>query len=114
MLDYYSGIDFDIGIAPLLDTPFTRSKSPIKAIEYNALGIPVVASNVGPYRDYVVDGVNGFLCDTEAEWVDRLNLLVSDADLRASMSEQARQVAGLHTIDQTAPLWEAAFRSLEA
>lgn len=113
MLDYYSGIDFDIGIAPLLDTRFTRSKSPIKAIEYNALGIPVIASNVGPYRDYVVDGVNGFLCDTEAEWVDRLNLLISDSGLRESMSVQARQVARLHTIDQTAPLWEAAFRTLE-
>lgn len=113
MLDYYSGIDFDIGIAPLLDTPFTRSKSPIKAIEYNALGIPVIASNVGPYRDYVIDGVNGFLCDTEAEWVDRLELLISDADLRTSMSVQARRVARLHTIDQTAPLWESTFRSLE-
>lgn len=114
MLDYYSGLDFDIGIAPLLDTPFTRSKSPIKAIEYNALGIPVIASNVGPYRDYVVDGVNGFLCDTEAEWTDRLNLLIEDTALRESMSVQARQTARFYTIDQTAPLWEAAFRTLEA
>lgn len=114
MLDYYSGVDFDIGIAPLLDTPFTRSKSPIKAIEYNALGIPVIASNTGPYRDYVIDGVNGFLCNTEQEWTDRLNLLISDAGLRESMSEQSRRVARLHTIDQTAPLWEAAFRTLEA
>jgi glycosyltransferase involved in cell wall biosynthesis len=113
MLEYYSGIDFDIGIAPLLDTPFTRSKSPIKAIEYNALGIPVIASNNGPYRDYVVDGVNGFLCDTEAEWVDRLNLLIEDTELRESMAVQSRETARLHTIDQTAPLWEAAFRTLE-
>lgn len=113
MLDYYSGIDFDIGIAPLLDTAFTRSKSPIKAIEYNALGIPVIASNVGPYRDYVIDGVNGFLVDTEAEWVDRLELLIADTDLRHSMSASARDHARAHTIDQTAPLWEAAFRGLE-
>lgn len=112
MLDYYSGIDFDIGIAPLLDTAFTRSKSPIKAIEYNALGIPVVASNVGPYRDYVVDGVNGFLVDTEDEWVDRLNLLISDTDLRRRMGEAGREHAKAHTIEQTAPMWEAAFRSL--
>lgn len=114
MLEYYSGIDFDIGIAPLLDTAFTRSKSPIKAIEYNALGIPVVASNAGPYRDYVIDGVNGFLCNTEAEWVDRLNLLIEDTELRESMGRQARRVARLHTIDQTAPMWEKAFRDLEA
>lgn len=114
MLEYYSGLDFDIGLAPLLDTAFTRSKSPIKAIEYNALGIPVIASNAGPYKDYVVDGVNGFLCNTEAEWTDRLNLLINDTELRESMSVKAREVARLHTIDQTAPLWEAAFRKLEA
>jgi len=114
MLEYYSGIDFDIGLAPLLDTPFTRSKSPIKAIEYNALGIPVIASNVGPYREYVVDGVNGFLVDTEAEWVDRINLLLEDTDLRNTMGVAAREHAKSHTIDKTAPLWEAAFRALEA
>jgi glycosyltransferase involved in cell wall biosynthesis len=114
MLEYYSGIDFDIGIAPLLDTPFTRSKSPIKAIEYNALGIPVIASNVGPYRDYVVDGVNGFLVNTEKEWVDRLNLLLTDTDMRLSMGDAARVHARAHTIEQTAPLWEKAFRTLEA
>lgn len=113
MLDYYSGIDFDIGIAPLLDTPFTRSKSPIKAIEYNALGIPVVASNAGPYKDYVVDGVNGFLCDTEAEWVDRLELLINDVELREQMGAAGREHAKAHTIDKTVPLWEAAFRGLE-
>lgn len=114
MLEYYSGIDFDIGVAPLLDTPFTRSKSPIKAIEYNALGIPVIASNVGPYKEYVVDGVNGFLVDTPAEWTDRLNLLIEDSDLRATMSAAARQHAKAHTIDRTAHLWETAFRNLEA
>lgn len=114
MLDYYSGIDFDIGIAPLLDTPFTRSKSPIKAIEYNALGIPVIASNVGPYRDYVVDGVTGFLVDTEEEWVDRLELLISDTDLRAQMGARAREHARAYTVEHTAPMWEAAFRTLEA
>ena len=113
MLEYYSGIDFDIGIAPLLDTAFTRSKSPIKAIEYNALGIPVIASNNGPYKDYVVDGVNGFLCDTEDEWVDRLNLLIEDTEIRETMAVKSRETAAAHTIDQTAPLWEAAFRTLE-
>jgi glycosyltransferase involved in cell wall biosynthesis len=113
MLDYYSGVDFDIGLAPLLDTEFTRSKSPIKAIEYNALGIPVIASNVGPYKDYIIDGVNGFLVNTETEWVDRMNLLLEDADMRARMGAAGRVHAEAHTINHTAPLWEAAFRSLE-
>jgi glycosyltransferase involved in cell wall biosynthesis len=74
----------------------------------------VIASDVGPYRDYVIDGVNGFLVDTEAEWIDRLELLIADTDLRTSMGAQAREHAKAYTIDRTAPLWEAAFRTLEA
>ncbi len=42
---------WDVGIAPLVDTPFTAAKSAIKAMDYAALGLAVVASDVGPYRD---------------------------------------------------------------
>ena len=44
-----------------------QSKSAIRAIEYGALGIPVVASDVGPYRDHIVDGVTGYLIRREHE-----------------------------------------------
>jgi glycosyltransferase involved in cell wall biosynthesis len=112
MLAYYSSIDFDIGLAPLEDTIFTRSKSYIKALEYGALGIPVVASDVGPYREYVEDGVTGFLVRSEAEWIDRIRLLVEDADLRERMGAAAREKARRHTIQAGWGQWETVFRSL--
>ena len=34
---------WDIGIAPLADTPFNRCKSPIKTLDYAALGLAVLA-----------------------------------------------------------------------
>ncbi len=40
-----------IGLAPLLDTPFNRCKSSLKALDYAALGIAVLASDVPVYRD---------------------------------------------------------------
>jgi glycosyltransferase involved in cell wall biosynthesis len=51
--------DFDIGLSPLRDTQFARSKSPLKALEYGALGIPVVAANVEPYASFVRHGETG-------------------------------------------------------
>jgi len=112
LIDYYKTIDFDIGLAPLEDTVFTRSKSYIKALEYGALGIPVIASAAGPYLDYVEDGVTGFLVRKESEWIDRMQLLIADADLRESMGAAGREKARKHTIQQGWTQWETVFRSL--
>jgi glycosyltransferase involved in cell wall biosynthesis len=42
---------FDVGLAPLIDTIFNRGKSNIKQLEYAALGLPTIASDLPPYRD---------------------------------------------------------------
>lgn len=42
-------VGWDIGIAPLADTQFNRSRSSVKLKEYAATGIPWLASPVGPY-----------------------------------------------------------------
>jgi len=36
---------FDVGIAWVADTPFNRCKSPLRALQYGAAGVPVVASS---------------------------------------------------------------------
>ncbi len=45
-----AALDADIAVAPLLDTDFNRCKSPLKLLEYAALELPVIASNVHAYR----------------------------------------------------------------
>jgi glycosyltransferase involved in cell wall biosynthesis len=40
---------WSIGLAPLADDPFNRSKSDLKLLEYAALGLAAVASRRGPY-----------------------------------------------------------------
>jgi glycosyltransferase involved in cell wall biosynthesis len=112
IFDYYRGIDFDIGIAPLADTVFNRSKSAIKAIEYGALGIPVVASDVGPYRDYVINGKTGYLVRSEHEWGKRLYELVNDEAMRTEMGAAAKEHAAGFTIQTGWRLWEQAYSTL--
>ena len=110
--DYYAGIDFDIGIAPLVANDFNRSKSAIKAMEYGALGVPVVASDVGPYREYVRHGETGFLVRAPHEWGRYLHALVSDEAMRTEMGAAARREAAKWTIQDLWPAWAAAYRSL--
>ena len=58
---------WDIGIAPLADTPFNRCKSAIKALDYAAIGLPVLASDRAVYRGSLADGPGGWLLpDDEA------------------------------------------------
>lgn len=109
---FYRGIDFDVGVAPLADTTFNRSKSHIRALEYAALGIPVVASDVPAYADMVIDGVTGFLVSSEQEWEQRLAELIADEGLREQMGVKAREHAAGWTITEGAALWEQAYQRL--
>lgn len=109
---YYRSIDFDIGLAPLVESVFNRSKSSIKALEYSALGIPVIASYSEPYREFVVDGETGYLIRREHEWTKRLYELVNDAAMREEMGAKAKAHAARWTIEDGYRLWLDAYRSL--
>ena len=79
----------DINIATLADTRFNRCKSAIKWYEASALKIPTLASNAGPYADEIVDGETGLLFSTPQEFVEKLELLVKDPDLRKRIGQNA-------------------------
>jgi len=79
--------NFDIGLAPIIENSFNDSKSALKAIEYGACGIPVIASKSGPYKDYVRDGETGFLIKPGKDWAPTIRKLLKDRDLRVRMGE---------------------------
>ena len=87
---------WDIGIAPLVDTAFTRSKSHIKWMEYAMFEIPTIASYVYPYfmpikgRKTITDGKNGILARSH-EWFDKLEMLILDKEMRETIGKNAKQ-----------------------
>lgn len=109
---YYELIDFEIGIVPVRDTAFGRSKSALKALEYNAKGIPVIASNVKPYQEYIDHGENGFIVKADHEWGKYLGLLANNPDLRKEMGEKGKQYAAKFTHQANWKLWEQAYEGL--
>lgn len=80
---------FDVNIAPLADTPFNAAKSAIKFYEAAALKVPTLAQNTGPYAAEIIDGDTGFLFSQPVDFVEKLEALVKDADLRGKMGERA-------------------------
>ena len=82
---------WDIGIAPLADTLFNRCKSAIKALDYAALGLPVLASDRAAYRGSLAEGPGGrLLPDDEDAWFVALTSLVRDVRLRRKLADGAR------------------------
>lgn len=94
------GLDFDIALAPLRPEAFNRSKSYIKVLEAAARGIPVVASDYGPYSDFVEDGFTGILCKTPKDWTDAIVTLIKDRELRHTMGINAWSKAQDYTIEK--------------
>jgi glycosyltransferase involved in cell wall biosynthesis len=79
-----------VGIMPLPDTPHTRGKCALKALQYMAVGRPVVVSPVGVNAEIVRDGENGMLAATTEQWVEALERLADSPDLRARLAAAGR------------------------
>ena len=75
-----------IGLAPLLPTPFNAARAATKMFDYRRMGAVGIFSDVPPYRDSVKHGANGWLVsNTPARWVEAIERLANDGDLRASL-----------------------------
>ena len=81
----------DINLAPLeLNNIFCRAKSEIKFVEAAALGVPTVASRIDPFAAAITHGKDGFLAGGTPEWIEHLDRLAADAELRRCIGEAAR------------------------
>jgi hypothetical protein len=103
----------DVGLAPLRATLFNASKTPLKAMEFGALGAPVVASRVAPYDGYVRDGDTGFLCATPKDWRQALDALM-DPDVRRAMGSANRLQACANLVEDHAYRWLKAYQQVMA
>ena len=54
-------------------------------------GIPSVSTTHGMSKHLIKNGSDGFLVNTEDEWVSKLSVLIKDEDLRYKMGDIARQ-----------------------
>lgn len=106
---------FDIGVYPLPIDDWVRGKSGLKAIQYMAFALPCVATEVGTTPLLIRDGENGLLVRTEDQWVDALEHLVRDPDLRRRLGMAARADAvEKYSLRAIAGQYQAILNSLES
>jgi glycosyltransferase involved in cell wall biosynthesis len=82
---------FDIGIMPLPDNQWTQGKCAMKGLLYMGLGVPAVLASVGMNKDVIRDGENGFLAQTDDDWLAKLSELINNEQLRARIGKEGRK-----------------------
>jgi glycosyltransferase involved in cell wall biosynthesis len=85
----------DVGIMPLPNDAWSKGKCGLKALQFMALGKPTICSPVGVNTEIIQDGQNGFIADTQAEWVAKLKLLLRSPELREQLG-----LAGRATVEE--------------
>lgn len=95
----------DIGIMPLIDSPWEKGKCGFKLIKYMACSKPMIASPVSANLDIVVHGNNGYLADTLLEWENYLLKLIQDPNQCKIFGEEGRKkMVNQYSLQATAPV----------
>ena len=81
----------DIGLYPLSEDEWSLGKGGLKVMQYMSIGIPSVATNHGTAKNIINHGENGFLVNTDEEWIASIKNLIEDSDLRDKIGSSARK-----------------------
>lgn len=84
--NYLKSLNIDIGIAPLMDCEFNKSKSNIKSLEYTAAGIPGVYSNIEPYSNLTMTA------ETDEYFIDCIESMVDNDNKRNYVFERDHNI----------------------
>ena len=80
-----------IGLAPVLDTPFNRARSPTRFFDITRAGAVGLYSETGPCRSLVAHNVEGLLLPNQpAQWAAAVLNLIEDEPRRLSLLTAAR------------------------
>lgn len=100
---------FDIGLAPLLPTPFNRARSWVKYLDIARFGAAGIFAAGAPYDRVVRHGENGLLCAAEEphSWVEAITALLEDGGLRRRLISNIGWPGNISTPDTLQSLMKA-------
>ena len=82
----------DVTVFPYPDNPVYRAKCSVRIVEYMAMGKPVLTTDVGQNREYIVPGESGILVPAgdKRAFANALGRLLADRELRQRLGDNAR------------------------
>jgi glycosyltransferase involved in cell wall biosynthesis len=115
-LDYpptLSLLHFSIGLAPLKQCLFNECKSELRFLEHAACGVPVVATNIAPFRRCITPD-RGILVENKSRhWVQAIKSLLLDDAKRETMGRNSYDyVKENYNIDNYVTEWNKLYSTL--
>ncbi len=109
-------VHWDIGIIPLVDDEFNESKSHLKFLEYAALDMAIVCSDVPSYQGIARSGRNALVVkNNDEDWYQAIRKLIEDKTLRSSIASAARAtLKNSYTIEARGPEYLTALEAAYA
>lgn len=84
-----AALNLDLGLAPLEINLFNECKSNLRQLEYGACGIPIICTDIRPYRDGLSAGLPVTLVKNRyKDWVDAIRMHINDLDATAKMADE--------------------------
>lgn len=87
---------FDIGLMPLPDDDWSRGKCGLKGLSYMACAVPSIMTAIGVNTEIIKQGENGYLAQTDEEWISYLCLLIENKSLRDRIGLKGRETVIEH------------------
>jgi len=84
--------DFDIGLLPLPFDDFSQGKSPIKALQYLASGLPIIASPLAGTLEIAQKSSSVLLAKSPTEWINYMSSLISSPETRLDAGKLSRAI----------------------
>jgi glycosyltransferase involved in cell wall biosynthesis len=81
----------DMGLLPLSDDAHSRGKSPIKAIQYLACGVPVVGNVIGAAGE-ICRADNSLHVHEQEEWLSAITALMGDRQRCRALGQAGRRL----------------------
>lgn len=102
-----------VGLAYVPDRPTWHYQPTIKIMEYRALGLPILSTDVASHRDYVTDGVNGVMvADTPESIAAGMRRFIADRGFLRDTHQNAQAMRHGSTWAQIAAMYEETYAAL--
>ena len=85
-----AALEWDIGLAPLVASPYNRCKTATKWAEYAEAGVAVAASDMEVYQPMIAQGAAA--AAAQGQWAHMLERLVDDSGLRRALVRSADEL----------------------
>lgn len=110
-VDFLRSIFVDLAVAPLRMTAFNQAKSNLRCLEWNAIGVPVIATKIEPYlqnKGPLIPPMKDLSKEADL-WIEVIRELSRNEELRMALAQDSFVHAARFNLEGNLPLIKEAW-----